>query len=130
MKELNSIINDKLNNFELKINEEKLQERKQKNDLISQVNILTKKILQLEKDLEQEKDNNKKLQEKINNHNFKQKIRELNSAPPPNPYEAKLKLEQNNQINDNLNINNEIKNAPKKKNWDIRLTTSFQRFFA
>lgn len=67
LKELNSIINDKLNNFELKINEEKLQERKQKNDLISQVNILTKKILQLEKDLEQEKDNNKKFQEKINN---------------------------------------------------------------
>ena len=67
LKELNSIINDKINNFELKINEEKLQERKQKNDLISQVNILTKKILQLEKDLEQEKNNNKQLQEKINN---------------------------------------------------------------
>ena len=67
IKELNSIINDKLSNFELKINQEKLQERKEKNDLISQVNILTKKIVQLEKDLEQEKNNNKKLQEKINN---------------------------------------------------------------
>ena len=79
--ELKNIIDDKFNNFELKINQVKLEERKEKNELISQVNILTKKVLQLEKDLEQEKNNNKKLQEKINN----QIVRAPTPAQTPTP---------------------------------------------
>ena len=66
IKELSNIINDKFDNFELKINQEKLNDKKENQNLISQVNILTKKMLQLEKDLEQEKEKNKKLMEKLN----------------------------------------------------------------
>ena len=54
-KAFNNKLNDSINNFELKINEQKMEEQKEKKDLISQVNILTKKVLQLEKELEQEK---------------------------------------------------------------------------
>ena len=59
-------LNDKINNLELKINEKNLDEQKEKNKLISQVNILTQKVVQLEKDIEQEKVNNKKILEKLN----------------------------------------------------------------
>ena len=63
-------------------------ERKEKNELISQVNILTKKILQLEKDLEQERNNNKKLQENKNNNplrtpNPNANVNKPNNPPPP-----------------------------------------------
>ena len=66
-RQLNNQLNDKFDNFELKINQQKLSEQKEKSDLIAQVNLLTKKFLQLEKDLEQEKNNNKKFQEHFNN---------------------------------------------------------------
>ena len=86
--ELNNKLNEKFSNFELKINQEKLQERKEKNELISQVNILTKKVLQLEKDVEQEKNNNKKLQENKNNNplrtpNPNANVNKPNNPPPP-----------------------------------------------
>ena len=86
--ELNNKINEKFNDFELKINQEKLQERKEKSELISQVNILTKKILQLESDLEQERNNNKKLQENKNSNQLRTpnpnvNVNKPNSPPPP-----------------------------------------------
>ena len=86
--ELNNKLNEKFNDFELKINQEKLQERKEKSELISQVNILTKKILQLEKDLEQERNNNKKLQENKNSNQLRTpnpnvNVNKPNSPPPP-----------------------------------------------
>ena len=76
IKELSNKINDKFDNFELKMNQEKLNDKKENQTLISQVNILTKKIIQLEKDLEQEKENNKKILEKLN---------QKQSAPAPTP---------------------------------------------
>ena len=92
MNELYNKFKDKVNDLELKINEQKLAERKEKNELISQVNILTKKILTLEKELETEKNNNKKFQEKINNQlktsvtpvntNTPSKNNEMNNNPP------------------------------------------------
>ena len=86
--ELNNKLNEKFNDFELKINQEKLQERKEKSELISQVNILTKKILQLENDLEQERNNNKKLQENKNSNQLRTpnpnvNVNKPNSPPPP-----------------------------------------------
>ena len=86
--ELNNKLNEKFNDFELKINQEKLQERKEKSELISQVNILTKKILQLESDLEQERNNNKKLQENKNSNQLRTpnpnvNVNKPNSPPPP-----------------------------------------------
>ena len=86
--ELKSKLNDKFDNFELKINQEKLQERNEKNELISQVNILTKKILQLEKDLEQERSKNKSSQENKNNTplktpNYNANTNVNNSSAPP-----------------------------------------------
>ena len=81
--ELNSKLNDKFDNFELKINQEKLQERNEKNELISQVNILTKKILQLEKDLEQERSKNKNSQVNTNNTPLRTPNSNSNSNNPP-----------------------------------------------
>jgi len=83
--ELNNKINEKFNDFELKINQEKLQERKENSELISQVNILTKKILQLEKDLEQERNNNKKLQENKNSNPLKTPNENINKPNNPSP---------------------------------------------
>ena len=67
IREINAKVNDKFDNFELKINQQKMEEQKEKKELISQVNILTKKVLKLEQDLEQERNNNKKFQEHFNN---------------------------------------------------------------
>ena len=83
--ELNNKINEKFNDFELKINQEKLQERKENSELISQVNILTKKILQLEKDLEQERNNNKKLQENKNSNPLRTPNENINKPNNPSP---------------------------------------------
>ena len=67
IRQLNNKLNDKFDDFELKMNQQRLKEQKEKSDLVAQVNLLTKKFLQLEKDLEQEKTNNKKFQENYNN---------------------------------------------------------------
>ena len=90
-------VNDKIDNFELKINQEKLEDQKEKKDLISQVNLLTKKFLQLEKDLEQEKNNNKKFQE-----HFNDQMKTLNSNL--------IKLRQSGSNNNQLERSN---NPPK-----------------
>ena len=87
MNELYNKIIEKMNNLELKINKQKLEESKEKNDLISQVNILTKKILQLEKDLE------KNIEKEKNKNNNK------NKAP-------------NIQINTNTSNDNDIEKNP------------------
>ena len=80
------------------------------------------------KEREEKEERNNILNKSENNYNFKQKLRELNSAPPPNPLEAKYKIEQNNDINENLNINNEIKTAPKKKTGILGFLQAFKDF--
>ena len=44
IREINTKVNDKFDNFELKINQQKMEEQKEKKELISQINILTKKV--------------------------------------------------------------------------------------
>ena len=87
-------LNDKINNLELKINEKNLEEQKEKNKLISQVNILTQKVVQLEKDIEQEKVNNKKILEKLN---------QINTPNTSN---------NNDLNNDSNNKNNDSNDSP------------------
>ena len=94
IKQLSSKLNDKIDNLELKINEEKLNEKKENQSLISQVNILTKKIIQIEKDLEQEKINNKKILEKLNQ-------KSTNPSPSHSP------SSNNKDNNNNQNKTNE-----------------------
>lgn len=67
MNDLFKKLSDKINDLELKMNEQKLGEQKEKQKLISQVNILTQKVLALEKELEQEKTKSNQILE-----NFKQ----------------------------------------------------------
>ena len=133
-----SLGNEHPNNENIKEKTETWQEKfnrvnKQKENMnnldykqLTESDFFKNKLAKKEKEEQDEKNN--LLNKSENNHNFKQKIRELNSAPPPNPYEAKLKLEQNNQINENLNINNEIKNAPKKKTGILGLLQAFKDF--
>ena len=98
-KAFNNKLSDSINNFELKINGQRMEEQKEKKDLISQVNILTKKVLQLEKDLEQEKNNNKKFQE-----HFNEQMKNLNSIL--------MKLKQNENNNSQIERKTETDNNP------------------
>ena len=77
-------LSEKIDNLELKINQKNLDEQKEKNNLISQVNILTKKVLQLEENLEQEKINNKKNIDNINRTRTVNE-KESNNQPSINP---------------------------------------------
>ena len=63
-----------------------------------------------------------------NNYNFKQKIRELNSAPPPSSYNVNNNINQKKDINDNINMNNEIKNPPKKRTGILGFLQAFKDF--
>ena len=99
IREINTKVNDKFDNFELKINQQKMEEQKEKKELISQVNILTKKVLKLEQDLEQERNNNKKFQEHFNN-----QIKTLN--------ENLMKFRQNENNNQVQKQNNTPNNPP------------------
>ena len=99
IKEINTKVNDKFDNFELKINQQKMEEQKEKKELISQVNILTKKVLKLEQDLEQERNNNKKFQEHFNN-----QIKNLNSNL--------MKLRQIENNNNQIEKQNNTPNNP------------------
>ena len=96
--ELFNKLSEKIDNLELKINHKNLDEQKEKNDLISQVNILTKKVLQLEENLEQEKINNKKNLDNIN------RTRTLNNT----------NYNTNNRMNDEKETNNQPSNNPSK----------------
>ena len=60
------LITEKVNNLEINFNKNNVDNKKEINQLISQVNILTKKVLCLEKDLESEKENYKKILDKLN----------------------------------------------------------------
>ena len=99
IREINAKVNDKFDNFELKINQQKMEEQKEKKELISQINILTKKVLKLEQDLEQERNNNKKFQEHFNN-----QIKTLN--------ENLMKFRQNENNNQAQKQNNTPNNPP------------------
>ena len=79
------------------------------------------------KRIEKEEENNI-LNKSENNGNFKQKIKELNSAPPPLLQTKNHKIETKKEINENLNINNEIKNAPKKKTGILGFLQAFKDF--
>ena len=85
------------------------------------------KILQKEKEEKEQK-----LNKSENDYIFKQKIKEMNSAPPPNIYNINnYKKEKNKDIKeedikDNLNINNEIKNIPKKKSGILGFLQAFK----
>ena len=93
--ELYNKLSEKIDNLELKINHQNLDKQKEKNNLISQVNILTKKVLLLEENLEQEKINNKNNIDNINrsrtlntNYNTNNRMndeKESNNQPPINP---------------------------------------------
>ena len=96
-KAFNNKLSDSINNFELKINGQRMEEQKEKKDLISQVNILTKKVLTLEKELEQEKNNNKKFQE-----HFNEQMKNLNSIL--------MKLKQNENNNSQIERKTETDN--------------------
>ena len=78
------------------------------------------------KRIEKEEEANNILNKSENNNNFKQKIKELNSAPPP--LLQNHKIETKKEINENLNINNEIKNAPKKKTGILGFLQAFKDF--
>ena len=99
IREINAKVNDKFDNFELKINQQKMEEQKEKKELISQINILTKKVLKLEQDLEQERNNNKKFQEHFNN-----QIKTLN--------ENLMKFRQSENNNQVQKQNNTPNNPP------------------
>ena len=99
IREINTKVNDKFDNFELKINQQKMEEQKEKKELISQINILTKKVLKLEQDLEQERNNNKKFQEHFNN-----QIKTLN--------ENLMKFRQSENNNQFQKQNNTPNNPP------------------
>ena len=70
-----------------------------------------------------------KLNKSENDLNFKQKIRELNSAPPPSIQTNNYKIEKKNEINEvkeTLNINNEMKNTNKKKTGILGFLQAFK----
>ena len=108
-------LNGKIDNLELKINQKKLEEQKEKNNLISQVNILTKKVIQLEKDLEQEKINGKKIMEKIN------QLNRINNNNSNN------KSSNNNNVNNNK-ANNESQSYRMRKSETLP-NLFFENFF-
>ena len=80
------------------------------------------------KRIENEEAGNNILNNSENNNNFKQKIKELNSAPPPLLESKNYKVEIKKEINENLNINNEIKNVPKKKTGILGFLQAFKDF--
>ena len=87
------------------------------------------KFAQKEKEKEEKE---YKLNKSENDYNFKQKIKEMNSAPPPKFYNINYRNEKKNDINedikDNLNINNELKNNPKKKTGILGFLQAFKDF--
>ena len=133
-----SLGNNNSNNDEIKEKPETWQEKlqrinKQKDNMnyldykqLTESNFFKNKFAQKEKEEKEQK-----LNKSENDFNFKQKIRELNSAPPPNiinnniNYKNEIKNEIN-EANGNVNNNNEIKNVNKKKTGILGFLQAFK----
>jgi len=93
------LITEKVNNMELIINKKNVESNNEKNKLISQVNILTKKVLDLEKELEIERTNFKKILDKLNeiklNKENNEPIKRVNTEQNQPFYSSKSQINEN-----------------------------------
>ena len=118
-----SLGNDSNNDIKIKEKSETWQEKfnrvnKQKDNMnYLDYKQLTESEFFKNKFAKKEKEEKEKLNKSENNYNFEKKVKELNSAPPPNIQIINRKPEKKNEDNldENLNINDEIRKAPKKK---------------
>ena len=135
-----SLGNTNPNNEKIKEKKETWQEKlqrinKQKENInyldykqLTESDFFKNKFAKKEKEKEKEEEE-QKLNKSENDFIFKQKIKEMNSAPPPNiqinNYKPEKKNEINN-INEKTNVNNEIKNVPKKKTGILGFLQAFK----